>query len=265
MAYPVRVLAHHELANDEIAGVPVSMVYCTLCRSGLLFDRRVDDDVLDFQTSGLLVESNKIMVDLQTDTLWRHQTGVGLAGPLEGVELEQYPVLTTSWGEWTAEHPNSEVLAIPAPIFPDASVSPEQPAIAYSYEAGEAYRFYYEDPDVWFPVFDTPEVFDLKEPVLGFVDGDEELAVQLAGLVETGPQIFAVGQQLLAAVPTSSGALVYAVAGSELAAGPLTEVAEATSGELRLNDGRSFGRVTVPQLFWFAWFGQHPNTDWWPQ
>ena len=265
VAYPIRIMGHHELANDEIAGVPVSMVYCTLCRSGLLFDRRVGDLVLDFQTSGLLIESNKIMVDVQTDTLWRHQTGVGLAGELADVELTQYPVLTTTWGEWLAEHPDSEVLDIPDPIFPDASVSPEQPAVAYSYEAGEAYRFYYEDPDVWFPVFDTPEVFELKESVLGFVDGDDELAVQVAGLVEAGPQVFIVGETAVAAVPTSAGALVYDVGGSGLEAGPLTGIAEADSGGLRLDDGSTWERVAAPQLFWFAWFGQHPSTDWWPR
>lgn len=265
VAYPIRILGHHELANDEIAGVPVSMVYCTLCRSGVLFDRRVGQQLLEFQTSGLLVESNKIMVDLQTDTLWRHQTGIGLAGPLEGEVLEQFPVLTTSWGEWIAEHPDSEVLAIPAPIFPDAATSPEQPAIAYSYKPGEAYRFYYEDPDVWFPVFDTPEVFELKESVLGISDGTTELAVQVAALAESGPQVFVVGVRTVAAVPTSSGALVYDLAGSGLAAGPLAGLVDSTSEELRLDDGSSWPRVAISQLFWFAWFGEHPTTAWWPQ
>ncbi len=265
VAYPLRILGHHELANDQVAGVPVSMVYCTLCQSGLLFDRRVDDLVLDFETSGLLIESNKIMVDRQTDTLWRHQTGVGLAGPLEGVELAQFPVLTTSWGEWIDEHPESDVLAIPEPIFPDAEVSPEQPAIAYSYEVGDAYRFYYEDPDLWFPVFDTPGVFELKEPVLGVSDGSEELAIQLAGLLDAGPQVFVVGETTVAAVPTSSGALVYDLRASGRAAGPLDGIESADSEELRLDDGDAFARTVVPQLFWFAWFGQHPGTDWWPR
>ncbi|MGI9597894.1 MAG: DUF3179 domain-containing (seleno)protein, partial [Acidimicrobiales bacterium] len=265
VAYPIRILGHHELANDEIAGIPVSMVYCTLCRSGLLFDRRIEGEVLDFQTSGLLIESNKIMVDRQTDTLWRHQTGIGLAGPLEGAELAQFPVLTTSWSEWIAEHPDSEVLDIPDPIFPDAATSPEQPAIAYSYEAGEAYRFYYEDPDVWFPVFDTPEIFDLKESVLGITDGTAELAVGVDALVEAGPQVFEVGELTVAAVPTSSGALVYDLAGSDRRGGSLDDVVEAGSERLRLDDGSTWDRVAVSQLFWFAWFGQHPSTDWWPQ
>ncbi len=270
VAYPVRILAHHELANDEIAGVPVSMVYCTLCRSGLLFDRRVGggsdgaEQVLDFQTSGLLVESNKIMVDVQTDSLWRHQTGVALSGPLEGTELNQFPVLTTTWAEWLEANPDTETLDLPAPIFPDAATSPEQPPIAYSYDPDDAYRFYYEDPDVWFPIFDTPDVFELKEPVIGLVDGEDALAVQVSGLASEGAQVFEVGDRVVALIPGPAGARAYDVAGAEVAAGPLAAGFDADDSTLTLGDGSSWPRVTAPQLFWFAWFGQHPDTATWP-
>ncbi len=271
VAYPVRILAHHELANDEIAGIPVSMVYCTLCRSALMFDRRVDDgsdggQVLDFQTSGLLIESNKIMVDVQTDTLWRHQTGVGMSGPLEGVELSQYPVLTTTWAEWLEVHPDTEVLDIPAPIFPDAATSPEQPPIAYSYDPDDAYRFYYEDPDVWFPIFDTPDAFELKEPMIGLLDGDEALAVQVSALVDEGAgRVFAVGDRRVALVPGRAGARAYEVGDSGLEPGLLPADVEATDEAMTLADGSTWPRVAVPQLFWFAWFGQQPDTAVWPE
>lgn len=270
VAYPVRILAHHELANDVIAGVPVSMVYCTLCRSGLMFDRRVDggtggvDQVLDFQTSGLLIESNKIMVDTQTDSLWRHQTGIALSGPLEGTELDQYPVLTTTWAEWLAANPDTEILDLPAPIFPDAATSPEQPPIAYSYDPDDAYRYYYEDPDVWFPIFDTPDTFDLKEPVIGLRDGDQSLAVEVASLAEQGAQVFDVGDRVWALVPVAAGAMAFDVAGAGLASGPLPAPFEVTDSTLTLQDGSSWPRVTAPQLFWFAWFGQQPETEAWP-
>lgn len=270
VAYPVRIMAHHELANDEIAGVPISMVYCTLCRSGLLFDRRVGggsdavEQVLDFQTSGLLIESNKIMVDVQTDTLWRHQTGIGMSGPLEGRELAQFPVLTTTWAEWLAEHPETEILDLPGPIFPDAATSPEQPPIAYSYDPEDAYRYYYEDPDVWFPIFDTPDVFDLKEPVIGLADGDEALAVGVASLLADGAHVFEVGDRLVALVPGPAGAKAYDLAGSDVPAGPLEPTFEASDSALALGDGSSWPRVAAPQLFWFAWFGQHPETAAWP-
>ncbi|MEL6983731.1 MAG: DUF3179 domain-containing (seleno)protein, partial [Actinomycetota bacterium] len=269
VAYPVRILAHHELANDEIAGVPVSMVYCTLCRSGLLFDRRVEgadgvEQVLDLQTSGLLIESNKIMVDVQTDSLWRHQTGIALSGPLEGTELAQYPVLTTTWAEWLEANPDTETLDLPNPIFPDASTSPEQPPIAYSYDPEDAYRFYYEDPDVWFPIFDTPDVFDLKEPIIGLQSEDQALAVQVAALADEGAQVFEIGDRVAALVPVPAGAMAYDVAGADLTAGPLPESFEASDSSLTLDDGTSWPRVTAPQLFWFAWFGQHPETEAWP-
>lgn len=291
VAYPLRILAHHELANDTIADRPVSMVYCTLCRSAVLFDRRVDGEVLDFQTSGLLIQSNKIMVDVQTDTLWRHQTGLGIVGEHEGVELAQYPVTTVAWADWIAEHPNSEVLTIPEPIFFD---DPLRPPIAYPYEPGEAYRFYYEDPDVWFPVLDTPDVFDLKEQVIGLssdvravsagdgVDtsasdgeaaaggGDETtyLAVRLATLAEDGGQVFAVGDRLFAVVPTEGGARAYDLTGSAaeagIVAGPLADGYDAGTEVITLADGTIGERIIVEQLFWFAWFGDHPTTEWWP-
>ncbi len=93
---------------------------------------RVDGQVLDFETSGMLTNSNKIMIDVQTDTLWSHLEGTGTAGPLEGVELEQFPVETTTWAEWVDAHPDTETLTIPDPIFSD---NPEQGAIAYDYDA----------------------------------------------------------------------------------------------------------------------------------
>ena len=40
------------------------MVYCTLCRSPVFFDREVDGQVLDLETSGFLANSNKVMVDV---------------------------------------------------------------------------------------------------------------------------------------------------------------------------------------------------------
>ena len=80
VAYPLRILARHELANDTIGGDDLAIVYCTLCRSGLIFERDVDGQRLDFLTSGLLLNSNKIMYDVQTGSLWHHLRGIGIGG-----------------------------------------------------------------------------------------------------------------------------------------------------------------------------------------
>ncbi len=255
VAYPLRILARHELANDTVAGIPISVVYCTLCQSGLTFDRRVEGQVIDFQTSGLLANSNKIMVDVQTDTLWRHLEGVGFAGEHDGFELEQYPTITTTWADWIEEHPSSETLTFPAPIFFD---DPERPPIAYDYSPGAAYANYYDNPDVWFPILDTPETFELKTPVLGIDGGTAALALEIDA-VAGGPSLwFDVGDLRIVVIPTAAGARVYDASGLDL---PGNSGDELEPGDV---DVEALPQIAAEQSFWFAWFSNHPETATWP-
>ncbi|MEM7338981.1 MAG: DUF3179 domain-containing (seleno)protein [Actinomycetota bacterium] len=261
VAYPFRILGHHELANDTVGGEPVSLIFCTLCRTALLFDRQVEGQVLDFQTSGLLISSNKIMVDVQTDTLWSHLNAVGIGGELEGVPLEQFPVEVTTWREWQDAHPDTETLAIPGPIFSD---NPEQAPIAYAYDADSAYRFYYDDPNVWFPILDTPtDEVDLKESVIGLDFGGEQLAIPVDDIVAAGPRVFEVGGQSVLLVPNSAGARVYDANDAGLADGDAPEVSSSDVDTAVLADGSELPRMVVSQGLWFAWFGDHPNTEIW--
>lgn len=229
-AYPLRVLARHELANDTVGGVDVAIVYCTLCRSALIFDRMVEGQTLDFLTSGLLLNSNKIMVDTQTNTLWHHLRGIGIGGELAGVELEQYSANLVRWSDWRAEHPTTEVITLPAPIFFD---DPERPPIAYDYTPGAAYKSYYDNPDVWFPVLDTPDTFPLKSEVLGIEHAGDSLALQVSSLEGQEPFTVEVGGASFTIEPTGVSARVFD-----------------STGERHL----------VEQSFWFAWYANHPDT-----
>ena len=60
-AYPVQVLMWHEIVNDTIGGVPVR--FCPLCNAEVVFDRRLDGQVLDFGTTGKLRYSDLVMYD----------------------------------------------------------------------------------------------------------------------------------------------------------------------------------------------------------
>lgn len=110
-AYPIQILMWHELVNDTIGGTPVTVSYCPLCNSAVAYDRRVDDLVLEFGTSGRLWNSALVMYDRQTETLWSHFTAQGIVGELTGVELETLPVATVPWGVWRDANPDGLVLS----------------------------------------------------------------------------------------------------------------------------------------------------------
>jgi hypothetical protein len=110
-AYPVQILIWHEIVNDTVGRVPVAVTYCPLCNSAIAYDRRLTGRVLSFGTSGLLYDSNLVMYDRQTQSLWVQFTGQAVAGVLTGHQLRPYPMQTVSWGAWRAAHPGGWVLS----------------------------------------------------------------------------------------------------------------------------------------------------------
>ncbi|MEM7141061.1 MAG: DUF3179 domain-containing protein [Actinomycetota bacterium] len=109
-AYPIQIMTWHELVNDTIGDTPITISYCPLCNSALVYDRRLGDRVLDFGTSGRLFNSSMVMYDRQTETLWTHFDGTAVAGELVGAELDTYPVSTVSWEDFRDIHPDGIVL-----------------------------------------------------------------------------------------------------------------------------------------------------------
>src|ERR687891_499890 len=103
-AYPLQILMWHEIVNDVVGGVPVTVTYCPLCNSGIVFERVVDGTTLDFGTSGKLYKSDLVMYDRQTESLWSHFTGQAVIGTLTGAQLELIPMSTVSWSDWLDAH-----------------------------------------------------------------------------------------------------------------------------------------------------------------
>jgi hypothetical protein len=117
-AYPVRILMFHEIVNDVIAGVPVTVTYCPLCNSAVAFRRPVvDGRLLDFGVSGSLLHSNLLMYDRQTGTYWAQVTGEAIEGALRGRTLEQVPAQMVAWRDWRCEHPDGRVLDAPVTLL----------------------------------------------------------------------------------------------------------------------------------------------------
>jgi hypothetical protein len=110
-AYPLQILIWHEIVNDTIGGLPLTVTFCPLCNTAIAFERDFNGKLLDFGTTGRLRYSNLIMYDRQTETWWQQATGEAIAGELAGSQLKFYPAAIISWQEYKAAHSDGQVLS----------------------------------------------------------------------------------------------------------------------------------------------------------
>ena len=110
-AYPLQILTHHEIANDEIGGTPVAVTFCPLCYSSIAFERRLDGEPVTFGVSGLLRKSDLVMYDRKTETLWQQFTGEAVVGDRAGEELEVVPSQLISFRQFAQNYPDGTVLS----------------------------------------------------------------------------------------------------------------------------------------------------------
>ncbi len=114
-AFPLSILTYHEIVNDNIGGIPVTVTYCPLCNAAIVFDRRLrhneKDYLLDFGVSGMLRNSDLVMWDRQTQSWWQQFTGSGLVGELAGAQLEFLPSMLISLEEYFTAYPDGMVLS----------------------------------------------------------------------------------------------------------------------------------------------------------
>ncbi len=113
-AYPLQVLMWHEIANDEIGGVPVAVTFCPLCNAVIVFDRRAAGRTLDFGTTGRLRNSDLLMYDRQTETWWQQFLGEAIVGELTGTRLEILPARLESFAEFRDRAPADAQVLVPA-------------------------------------------------------------------------------------------------------------------------------------------------------
>jgi len=110
-AYPLQVLIYHEIVNDELADIPVSVTFCPLCNASIVFDRRVEGKVLDFGVTGKLRMSDMIMYDRQTESWWQQFTGKGIVGEYTGTVLKQIPASIVAYADFREIYPTGLVLS----------------------------------------------------------------------------------------------------------------------------------------------------------
>ena len=144
--YPLSILTRHEIVNDRFGDVPVAVTFCPLCNTALAFDRRVDGEVLRFGVSGLLRNSDLVMWDDTTTSLWQQITGEALVGTHAGTRLEPISTSIVSYADAVAAFPDAVSLSRSTGFPIDYGANPY-----VGYSSSERPFLFDGEPDPRFP------------------------------------------------------------------------------------------------------------------
>ena len=260
--YPFKILNFHEIVNDELDGIPVLISYCPLCRSAIVYDRRVDGETLSFGNSSALYESDLVMVDRNTGSYWWQVAGSAIVGTLTGAALDPLPSVVATWADWKAQHPDTLILTR------DTGFS--RP---YERDSFGSYADYLDSGQFVFPVSKASQDERLQPAalVVGVVLDGVVRAYPVDGLVD--PLNDDVAGSPIVVFPTDGGAAVFQATVNdqtsvfEVRDGDLIDTATGsvwTTGGMAVS-GTQEGSVLVPvpsrTTFWFAFVAAFPEVE----
>ena len=221
-AYPVKILNWHEIVNDTIGGKAVVVTYCPLCGTGMAFEAEVHGQRNTFGVSGLLYQSDLLMYDHQTESLWSQVGMHAVAGPLTGETLAPLFLEHTTWSEWRAAHPATLVLSTRTGSFRNYDDDP--------------YLGYNERPDLMFDTTHFDPSYHPKEWVVG---------VEIDGVAK--------------AYPFSELKKAGTPVGDQVGGRSITVRFNQKSRSASVIDADGTPLPSV-MAFWFAWYAFHPDT-----
>ncbi|MDR4470150.1 MAG: DUF3179 domain-containing protein [Nitrospira sp.] len=221
-AYPIKILNWHEIVNDTIGGKAVVVTYCPLCGTGMAFEADVNGRRQTFGVSGLLYQSDLLMYDHQTESLWSQVGMQAVAGPLTGEKLTPMFIEHTIWRDWRTAHPSAVVLSTRTDSFRNYDRDP--------------YAGYDESSELFFDVTHVDSRYHPKEWVVGLeIDGATKAYPFLELRKVSSPVTDHVNGR---------GVTVRFNAASR-------------SASVVDEQGKLIPSV---KAFWFAWYAFHPNT-----
>lgn len=232
--YPFQILVWHEIVNDTIPapsgaegnGKRVLVTYCPLCLSGIVFDPAVSGERVEFGTSGKLWNSNLVMYDRKTNSLWSQILGEAIVGEMTGTRLTVLPSDQIRFGEWKKSHPNGQVLS--------------RDTGAVRFYGRDPYGDYYATPGTFFPVNKKDNRLGEKEFILGIIVNGKAKAYW-------PPTVKARGQ----IEDQFEGKTIVAKYEKDIDAVRLFSV----------EDGKKLMRINPFGAFWFSWVASHPDTE----
>jgi hypothetical protein len=272
-AYPLAILTRHEIANDEIAGVPVTVTFCPLCNAAVVFKREINGEIFRFGVSGNLRNSDLIMWDNNTLSWWQQFTGQAIVGDMTGTQLEIVPAQLVAWKDFKAAFPNGQVLSNNGRNY-----------------GSNPYVGYDSSPRPFLFLGTPDERLPATERVLGYHQGDTAVAYPLPVITEEKiiadnidgqdvviffepGQVSALDQSSIEASKEvgSAGMFIPEVDGQALTfsyndglivdnetGSEWNVFGQAVSGEL---EGAQLQPIASHMHFWFAWAAFRPDTE----
>ncbi len=176
-AYPIKIMNYHEIVNDsfvnkdsgrETEDRAVVITYCPLCGSGVAYWANVKGKNLSFGVSGLLYNSDVLLYDRETQSLWSQLMSKAISGQQKGAELEMLALNHTAWQAWKKE-------------FPDTLVLSEKTGFSRNYSQ-TPYGNYDKSQSLYFPVKKLNTQYHPKEYVIGLTISGKTKAYPFAEL-----------------------------------------------------------------------------------
>jgi hypothetical protein len=224
-AYPISILNWHEIVNDVIGGQRFAITYCPLCGTAVAFDATIDGKATDFGVSGLLYNSDVLLYDRDTESLWSQIMSKSVAGKRVGQSLTTIPISHTTWRDWLGEHPETLVLSDDTGYSRDYRRDP--------------YAGYEQSRHTYFAVNnEAPDNYHPKEVVVGLGVEGVYRAYPFIELDKQGKSRFS----------------------DNLNGAQFNFEWDSDNRSVTITDSAGNGVAGI-QGFWFAWFAFHPDTE----
>ncbi len=229
-AYPLRILVWHEIVNDTVGETPLAITYCPLCGTAMTFLREYEGKTVTFGVSGLLYQSDVLMYDRETESLWSQLAMKSVSGKFVEQKLKWIPSGLQTWKSWKSEHPKGKVLSRETGFQRDYDRMP--------------YEGYEDRPGTLFPVPEHRRELGNKKWVLGVRDGDTAIALP---------------EESLASVAKNGSVAIEIEAGDKV----ILVHYEVDSRKAKVSDRATGLELPVVHVYWFAWQAFYPETILW--
>lgn len=238
-----------------------------------MYSTEINGEVTEFGTSGWLYQSNKLMYDRATNTLWHQFLGEPVIGELvgSGITLDIIPNALTTWSDWVAAHPDTTVLDVETGVYPAVAYLPES-------DRESQYSSYRASENTMFPVPERSDDLPTKSRVFGLTFNGQARAYPQE-VLDALPLIndSLGGGALVLVTPSAGGPRAYQraqrtfvrVDGEKGESGPVVLVDDlgnswnmeedalvnASDPSMRLS------RLPGRSSFWFGWYAFYPGTE----